>query len=322
MNNLSLVRWAGGKGKQLTDLLPLIPPGHLYVEPFGGGASVLLNKPRSPVEVYNDLDEGLVNLFEVMRDEEMFGRFHKQITLTLYSRVFFERALEWEAWDDPVRRAVGFYTVLNQSISGKRLARKGDWSRGMQDNVASRWFGRHDSLALIHQRLRSVQIEMRDALDILQEWDGPKTVFYCDPPYVLDTRSNRKYYAVEQSDDFHERLVDVLLQVKGAVVLSGYDHPIYDRLTEHGWVSDGYGVTAIMEVVGKDTNKQDGKGKTQKGRRREVVWRNRRAAAHAIRNPMFDDHGTVLSGWDEEGDEEDEGDQKDGEEVVPSNEYL
>lgn len=291
MNNLSLVRWAGGKGKQLTDLLPLIPPGHLYVEPFGGGASVLLNKPPSPVEVYNDLDEGLVNLFEVVRDEDSFQRFHRTISLTPYSREVFERALNWEEWEDPVMRAAGFYTVLNQSISGKRLARKGDWSRGKQDNVAERWFKRHDSLEWIFRRLRSVQIEMRDALDVLQEWDSPRAVFYCDPPYVLDTRSKRKYYAVEQSDDFHERLVDILLTVKGSVVLSGYDHPIYNRLTEEGWITDGYHATAIMEVVGN---------KGMKGGRREMVWRNRKAAQSGISRPMIDDYGTVLGGWDEE----------------------
>lgn len=271
----------------------MIPPGELYIEPFGGGASVLLNKPRSPVEVYNDLDEGLVNLFEVMRDEEMFRSFYRQVTLTLYSRKFFEEALEWETWDDPVRRAVGFFTVLNQSISGKRLASKGDWARGMQANVAERWFKRQESLEWIHRRLRTVQIEMRDALDILQEWDGPKAVFYCDPPYVLDTRKGRKYYAVEQDDDFHERMVDILLSVKGAVVLSGYDHPVYQRLTEAGWPSDGYKAIALMEVVGAG---KEGMGVTdQKGKRREVVWRNPKAAAEGIRRPMFDDYGTTLA---------------------------
>lgn len=291
MNNLSLIRWAGGKGKQLTDLLPLIPPGHLYVEPFGGGASVLLNKPPSPVEVYNDLDEGLVNLFMVIRDEKMFASFYRMVSLTPYSRRLYEEALDWEKWDDPVTRAAGFYTVLNQSISGKRLARKGDWSRGKQDNVAERWFKRQDSLEWIHRRLRTVQIEMRDALDVLQEWDSPKAVFYCDPPYVLDTRSSRKYYAVEQPDDFHERMVDVLLGVRGSVVLSGYDHPIYGRLTEDGWVSDGYKAIAVMEVVGKG---QKGMGAgDDKGKRREVVWRNRKAAESGMRVPMFDDYGTV-----------------------------
>lgn len=293
MNNLSLVRWAGGKGKQLTNLLPLIPPGHAYVEPFGGGASVLLNKPPSPVEVYNDLDEGLVNLFMVMRDEELWPRFYRAITLTPYSRKVFEDALDWEKWDDPVMRAVGFYTVLNQSISGKRLARKGDWSRGKKDNVAERWFKRQDTLEWIHSRLRTVQIEMRDALDVLQEWDSERTVFYCDPPYVLDTRNQRNYYAVEQSDDFHERLVDILLGVRGSVVLSGYTHPIYDRLTEAGWVTDGYKATAIMEVVGQE-DKAGVKLDKMKGGRREVVWRNLKAASSGIRKPMFNDYGGVL----------------------------
>lgn len=299
MNNLSLVRWAGGKGKQLRDLLPLIPPSKLYVEPFGGGGSVLLNKSPANNEVYNDLDEGLVNLFEVVRGEETFARFRREVMLTPYSRELFARALDWSTWDDPVSRAVGFYTVLNQSISGKRLARSSDWSRGRADNVATRWFARMDGLVWIHHRVQNVQIECRDALDVLQEWDTVGTTFYCDPPYVLDTRTKRKYYAVEPGDEWHHELIEVLLRTKGAVVLSGYEHPIYERLTEEGkWAKDHYYSSSLMEVVGGE--KKVG-GKERKGKRVEVVWRNPRAAEHGARRPLFHDYN-----WTEEGIEEGE----------------
>jgi DNA adenine methylase len=279
MNTLTLIRWAGGKGRQINDLLPLIPRSRIYVEPFGGGASLLLNKERSEVEVYNDLDGALVNLFQVIREPDTFAEFERLISFMPYSREEFGRSLSFDGLADPVRRAVAFYTVINQSISGKRLARKGDWARGRLDNLAARWCERQEYLAFIHERIRHVQIESRDALDILQEWDTDETTFYCDPPYVLETRSKRKYYAIEPGDDYHRSLVDVLLNVRGAVVLSGYNHPVYQRLLDQGWWTDTYGTQATMEVVQEGGKKQP---------RVEIVYRNVRAADHAsLKRPLF-----------------------------------
>lgn len=278
MNTLTLLRWAGGKGRQLNDLLPLIPDGRTYVEPFGGGASVLLNRQRSDIEVYNDLDGALVNLFSVVRGDESFEEFKRLVSYTLYSRDEFERCLTFEGLADSVQRAVAFYTVINQSISGKRLASRGDWARGRLDNLAERWVDRQAFLGRIHGRVRGVQIECRDALDVIEEWDNDDTVFYCDPPYVLETRSKRKYYAIEPGDEYHDRLVDVLLRTRGSVVLSGYNHPVYERLTENGWWTDLYGSRAVMEVV---------QAKGVKQRRTEIVYRNQRACDQGIRRPLF-----------------------------------
>lgn len=293
MNTLSLVRWAGGKGKQLNELLPLVPQTRIYVEPFGGGCSVLLNRERSEVEVYNDLDSALVNLFEILREDESAAEFVRLVDLTPYSRETFESCLSFEGIADPVRRAVAFYTVLNQSISGKRLASKGDWSRGRTDNLAERWFGRHEKLGVIHERIRHVQIECRDALDILQEWDTKDTTFYCDPPYILDTRRGKRYYAVEPGDDYHKELVDVLLRVRGNVVLSGYDHPTYFRLIEEGgWWTDVYGANATMAVV----QEGESKSKDRSDRRVEIVYRNPQACEVGVKVPLFtrDQMGSAL----------------------------
>lgn len=274
---LNLVRWAGGKGKQLPYLLPLIPDGKIYVEPFGGGASVLLNRHRTKIEVYNDLDSSLVNLFSIVRDPETFDKFVQIIGWTPYSREGFENSLDHESETDAIWKAVKFYTVLNQSISGKRLAQRADWARARGDNVAARWVLRQEKLGAIHDRLRGVQIECRDALDILKEWDGEDTVFYCDPPYVLGTRKGKKYYAVEPGDEYHVELCDVLRNVKGSVVLSGYDHPIYNNLEEDGWIADSYKETAKMTVMKE--------GEVREARR-EVVWRNPRCVESGIQRPL------------------------------------
>lgn len=274
---LSLVRWAGGKSRQLADLLPFIPDGRVYVEPFGGGASVLLNRQRSEIEVYNDLDSSLVNLFTVVRDERLFDEFAARLGWTPYSREVFADSLGFADEKDAVLAAVKFYTVLNQSISGKRLSIASDWARARSDNLAERWVLRQQKLGLVHARLAGVQIECRDALDILSEWDGPDTVFYCDPPYVLDTRKKKKYYAVEPGDAYHGELVKALKKVRGSVVLSGYVHPIYNALGEDGWLMDSYKQYAMMTVHEADA---------ERDKRLEVVWRNARAVETGVKIPL------------------------------------
>jgi len=243
------------------------------------------------VEVYNDLDGALVNLFEVVRDEARFTDFAQRLDFTPYAKAEFERSLAFDDVEDSVERARQFYTVINQSISGKRLASRGDWARGRADNLAERWFARHEKLGSIHDRIKHVQIECRDALDVLQEWDTPDTTFYCDPPYILDTRSKRKYYAVEPGDEYHERLVDVLLDVKGNVILSGYDHPIYRRLLDRGWWTDVYNARATMEVTKTGGTKRE---------RVEIVYRNPRCAELGISPPLTwdDDNRELILGQD------------------------
>lgn len=282
--SLGLVHWAGGKGRQLGDLLPLIPTTRIYVEPFGGGGSVLLNRPRSEIEVYNDLDTELVNLFRVLRGDDSYARFRRRVALVPYSRYEFEQALGFEGRDDPVDRAVGFYTVLNQSVSGKRLAGPGDWSRNRTVNNADSWFARQDTLNAVVDRIRSVQVECRDGIDIIREWDTDDTTFYLDPPYILDTRGGNKYYAVEPGDDFHRRLVEVMVAAKGAVVLSGYAHPLYYPLLRAGWCTDTYGQSTTMDLA------QSFKGTTRS--RVEVVYRNRVAYDRSIQRPLFVYNGT------------------------------
>ena len=85
----SPVRWYGGKGNMVKKLLKLIPEHKIYVEVFGGGASLLFAKEPSPIEIYNDIDEGLVNFFRVLRDPEKFGKFYAKAVLTPYSRAEF-----------------------------------------------------------------------------------------------------------------------------------------------------------------------------------------------------------------------------------------
>ena len=231
----SPIRWFGGKGSIAQKIVPLLPPHHIYVEAFGGGASVLFAKEPSPVEIYNDLDSGLVNFFRVLRNKEHFVEFHRLVTLTPYSREEFDFCRQhWEECDDPFERAYQWYIVARQSFSGKF---GGSWShtksisRRHMAQCVSGWLSIVDLLPEIAERLLRVQIEHNDWQIILKAYDGPNTLFYLDPPYVPETRRAGKY-AHELSLSDHFELVEQILALQGKVVLSGYVHPIYEPLTD------------------------------------------------------------------------------------------
>lgn len=278
---LNAIQYVGGKGTHLGVLLPLVPVSHTYVEPYGGGASLLLNRPRSQVEVYNDLNGAIVNLFRVLRDPEQFADFQRRVELTLFSKEEFRDAcalmLSPEGVD-PVKRAWATYVIHNQGISGKLHESEGNWSRakGVQINV-DRWIGKVAKLPRIHDRFSKVQVDSQDALTCITYWDSPGTTFYLDPPYVLDTRSDREYYAFEQEDEHHDQLVEVILNVEGCVVLSGYDHPVYEPLVEAGWEVVKYDKTAVMAV-------SDG----EKPKRTETVWRNPACFDHGVQGQLWE----------------------------------
>lgn len=219
-------------------LLPLIPPHHTYVEPFGGGASLLFAKELSPVEVYNDLDSGLVNFFRVLRDPVKFERFYHLVSLTPYSREEWEFCRDtWESCKDDVERAYRWYVVARMSFSGRFGS---SWSsvvtescRGMA-NTTSKWLSAIDMLPSIHARMMRVQIEHADFRRILERYDTPETFFYLDPPYVPETRKSGEYKHEMRLED-HRELVDRLLRLEGIAMLSGYVHEVYKPLEEAGW---------------------------------------------------------------------------------------
>jgi DNA adenine methylase len=229
----------GGKGNMVAKLLRLMPPHKVYVEVFGGGASLLFAKQPSPVEVYNDIDSDLVNLFRVLRDEEKFQRFYRLVSLTPYSREEYNFCRQTlEDCQDDVERAYKFFVLARQSFSGRIFV---GWSfsvaestRGMA-GACSRWLGVIEKLPEFHARTMRVQIEHNDFRKIIPTYDTPETFFYCDPPYVPDTRRLGQAYRYDMTLDDHKDLVNLLLQIKGKAMLSGYRHEVYEPLEKAGW---------------------------------------------------------------------------------------
>lgn len=235
-----VIRYHGGKFRLAPWVLEHFPPHTCYVEPFGGAAGVLMQKPRSYSEVYNDLDQDIVNLFEVMRDDDMRQRLTEQLVLTPYSRTEFEEA--WLATDDKVERArrtviraqMGFGSAgATKGITGFRIDTKRQYGTAQQ-----LWSRFPDQLAAIGQRLAGVLIENRQAVEVMTAHDAPSTLHYVDPPYMHATRvrgsAKGRYYRHELDDAQHEELLATLKNLEGMVVLSGYPSEMYEAVLL-GW---------------------------------------------------------------------------------------
>ena len=232
--------WYGGKFSHLGWLLPQLPRAHHYCEPFGGSGAVLLNREPSPVETYNDLNGEVANFFRVLRDssEDLI----RELTLTPFSRAEYLESLEISPDLPELERARRFYVRTRQVFFGlSESASPGRWAyckkstrRGMSCSV-SRWLGGLEGLEEIAERLLRVQIEHLPALDILQRYDDPDTLFFLDPPYLAESRACKKAYgAFELSEEEHRDLAEVLQSCKARVSISGYSSSLMDELYR-GW---------------------------------------------------------------------------------------
>ena len=223
------VKWHGGKYYLAKKIVELFPEHSTYVEPFGGAASVLLNKPPVGNEIYNDLDLRIVSLFEVLRDH--FDEFHRLLTLTPYAEHEFIEALK--PTDNKIEQARRNFVRWRQSIGGRGTSFSATLHRTrreMPDVVSGFKSAVDEELPRIVERLRRLQILNRPAVEVIKKWDSGDTLFYCDPPYVKQTRTSTSVYAHEMTDDDHRRLAETLQACQGKVILSGYPSPLYDEL--------------------------------------------------------------------------------------------
>lgn len=206
-----------------------------YCEPFAGSGAVLLNREPSPVETYNDIDGEVVNFFKVLREEK--EKLIEQIALTPFSREEFGIACELTPNLTNLERARRFYirarqvrTGLAQTASIGRWANCKNTSRAGMSGVVSRWLGGVEQLDFIAERLLRVQIENRPAIDVIKLYDSKETLFYCDPPYIHETRGDTKSYGFEMNDYDHNELSEVLNSAEGFVAISNYECELMEKL--------------------------------------------------------------------------------------------
>ena len=235
-----VLRWHGGKWMLAPWIVAHFPPHRVYVEPFGGAASVLMRKNRSYAEIYNDRDSSLVNLFRVLRDPTHADCLRRRLGLTPFARD--EWLLAYEPSADPVEEAARLVVRCFMGF-GNDGARR-DVCTGFRGSVSRRgsipaedWVGYPAALEATVARLRGVVIEHRDAVACMAYYDAPDVLHYVDPPYHPETRTRAtgsRGYTHDMSAEDHARLLAELGTLSGMVILSGYPHASYDMLLR-GW---------------------------------------------------------------------------------------
>lgn len=262
------LKWHGGKHYLAKRIVALMPPHLHYVEPYFGGGSVLLARDpdrdwliddarklkhgdkvpaglRGCSEVVNDIDGELMNFWDCLKHRGAFKHMVYALSVTPFSQYEFSDAMRIlrtkhpEPEFTPVDRAMAFFVCCRQSLAGRMKdfapLSKTRTRRGMNEQ-ASAWLSAIEGLPAVHERLKGVAILNKDALDVIRQQDGGKTLFYFDPPYLKETRTAKEVYRHEMTLWEHRQLCELLARIEGKFLLSGYRHELYDNFSEkHGW---------------------------------------------------------------------------------------
>ena len=220
----SIVPYMGGKTKIAPWIIEKLPDHTYYVEPFGGSASVLLNKPRSQVEVYNDANGDVVNFFDVLRSRpEELAEFTKRVPFAedVHER-WSERWFNGTRPDDDLERA-GMWMFLRYSQFNGKAGTKSGFKREpvveeSHGQVADVWRQAPERIRETAERLQGVSIVNDDYRDVIDRYDSPDTLFYCDPPYY-----GTEHYYSEKMD--HNELAASLDGIEGDAIVSYTDVP-------------------------------------------------------------------------------------------------
>jgi DNA adenine methylase len=256
---VSAMPYIGSKFRLSSWIIEKFGKHNCYCEVFGGVMHVLLSKNPSQVEIFNDLDGDIVNLWRQIKNNHT--EFAEALNKFPYSRqVFNEISNRWfdnDRGKDNLERAVMFWYIGMGSFAGK-MQEKSGWKHSIEKNEAQRYYNRIKSFEGFCKRLQNVQIENRDFRKIINDYDSYQTLFYCDPPYV----GTEDYYANDFNLQDHEDLAEKLRKIKGKFVLSYYDHPkVYELYptdeftyykktsTKNAYITKGQGMRSRIKCI-------------------------------------------------------------------------
>lgn len=268
--------WYGGKQRLAKKIVNLMPPHKIYVEPFGGMAAVLLAKQPSEVEVYADLNYSLCCYHWVLQDDEQLEKFLRWQYLTPYGRSPWR-----DTSDDKLLHACYFYYQADVSFA----ACVGS-AYGLAVTSSSNASARCNALRVVCEeahRFKNVIVEHSTWQDTIAKYDSSDTLFYIDPPYLLETRIGGKRYECEMTYEDHVELVDTLRHVQGKVILSGYPNSLYESL---GWPSISYTAHAFSTARTRITGRLGTGGLGKRAKRIETIWTN--FTPHGSKGNTFD----------------------------------
>jgi len=212
-----IVPWIGGKRRLAERLLALFPSHECYVEPFAGAAAVLFAKPRSDVEVLNDVNGELVNLYRVVQHH--LEEFVRQFKWALTSREVFR----WLQITPPVvltdiQRAARFY-YLQVNCFGGRIENQ-SFGTATTSPPGLNLLRLEEHLSAAHLRLSGVFVENLDWCECLKRYDRSHTLFYMDPPYWQTEGYGMPFPIAE-----YRGMAQAIRKLRGRAIVSLNDHP-------------------------------------------------------------------------------------------------
>lgn len=258
----SVLKYPGSKWNIVDKLVNMIPEHHTYLEPFFGSGAVFFTKQPSDIEMINDLDDDIPNLFRCIRDDS--EKLPSLVAATPFSRYEYDNAFKTDIFeimmpDEPFHKARRFLIRCWQGHGFRTNGYKVGWKNdvhGRESMYALRdWYNLPERILKTAERLRCVQVDNRPAVEIIQRFNYEDVFMYIDPPYLWKTRKG-KQYKHEMSDEDHIELLTTLKNSKAKIMISGYDSELYNELL-HNWNKE-----YLM------SNAEHGKP------REEVVWMN------------------------------------------------
>lgn len=246
----AILKYPGAKWRVADWILSYIPKHKVYCEPFFGSGAVFFKKRPSYIETINDIDENIVNLFEVCREypEELASK----IQMTPFSRKEFENCYDLTV-ADKVERARRTLVRYHQSFGTSNSSKK-SWKNVQTyggPRTATMWNYLPDTILECCKRLKDAQIECIDAIKLCERYNSPDTFIYCDPPYLQSLRKKNMYHH-EMTEQQHIELLEVLLASESKVIISGYESELYDSMLRE-WHKEKKSTTAQMGLHRTET---------------------------------------------------------------------
>jgi DNA adenine methylase len=262
----------GSKHKLASQIAKKLPPHNAWVEAFCGSAAVTMAKKQAPIEVINDADSEIVNLFQQLRQHPR--KLVDLVQATPYSRQEFEQAFKKASRTSALERARRFLVASMMTVNGaigsngtgarhSGFSYSQSYARNGQEARVSRWNSLPERLRHVVERLKQVRIDNQEARKLFKKFlDRPATLVYLDPPYLM--RRDTKYKIDANDKEFHKELLQLCCKAKCMVLVSGYDNGLYRSFLNkrNGWQ---------RETI--DTHTRDTKGKNLE--RTEVLWKNK-----------------------------------------------
>jgi len=261
---MTVIPYPGRKSYIAKWIIEHFPQGYqymTYLEPFFGSGSVFFSKERSVVETINDLDSEIFNLFLQIRNNP--DELNKLLLNTVWGRDEYD--LSFEKTDDPIEQArrciVRFWFTVSANVR---------WKNGMRFEIDKNTGGLNyfhlklpEIISQVSQRLKHekkniIQIENKNVFELIPKYNRENVLIYLDPPYLLETRKNKKFYKYEFSDKDHEDLLEMIICSKAKIIISGYESELYSS-----YLVD-------WQIAKRKTKDQAGNRKT------ECIWMNYR----------------------------------------------